>query len=104
METRSNNCPPTYLALGIIGTLLGCFPFGILTILKSVEVTTLYRAGNIFEARIASSRAKAFGVWSIIIAVLVILAIIALVVFVICESPDLDICTLEEKIDELFDV
>lgn len=104
METRSNNCPPTYLALGIIGTLLGCFPFGILAILKSVEVTTLYRAGNILEAHIASSRAKAFGIWSIVIAVLVILAVIALIVFLICESPDLDICTLEESIENLFDV
>jgi len=104
METRSNNCPPTYLALGIIGTLLGCFPFGILAILKSVEVTTLYRDGNIFESRIASSRAKAFGVLSIVLAILVILAIIALTVFIICESPDWDVCELEESIENLFDV
>ncbi len=100
METNSNNCPPTHLALGIIGTLLGCFPFGVLAILKSVEVTSLYRAGDFFGAGVASSRAKAFGILSIILSVLIIVAVIALIVVLACDA---DICQFEQDIEELFD-
>lgn len=39
-------CPPTYLALSIIVTVLCCLPFGIVGIVKSSNVSKEYAAGN----------------------------------------------------------
>lgn len=56
-------CPPTYLALSIIVTVLCCLPFGIVGIIKSSNVSKEYAAGNYAEAKDASKQAKT---WSII--------------------------------------
>lgn len=44
-------CPPTYLALSIIVTVLCCLPFGIVGIIKSSNVSKEYAAGNYAEAK-----------------------------------------------------
>lgn len=56
-------CPPTYLALSIIVTLLCCLPFGIVGIIKAGNVSKEYAAGNYSGALEASRQAKK---WSII--------------------------------------
>lgn len=56
-------CPPTYLALSIIVTVLCCLPFGIVGIVKSSNVSKEYAAGNYAKAKDASKQAKT---WSII--------------------------------------
>ena len=56
-------CPPTYLALSIIVTVLCCLPFGIVGIVKSSNVSKEYAAGNYAGAKDASKQAKT---WSII--------------------------------------
>lgn len=56
-------CPPTYLALSIIVTVLCCLPFGIVGIVKSSNVSKEYAAGNYARAKDASKQAKT---WSII--------------------------------------
>ena len=56
-------CPPTYLALSIIVTVLCCLPFGIVGIIKSSNVSKEYAAGNYAGAKDASKQAKT---WSII--------------------------------------
>ena len=56
-------CPPTYLALSIIVTLLCCLPFGIVGIIKSSSVSKEYAGGNYAAAQEASKQAKT---WSIV--------------------------------------
>lgn len=56
-------CPPTYLALSIIVTVLCCLPLGIVGIIKSSNVSKEYAAGNYAGAKDASKQAKT---WSII--------------------------------------
>lgn len=56
-------CPPTYLALSIVVTVLCCLPFGIVGIIKSGNVSKEYAAGNYSGALEASRLAKK---WSII--------------------------------------
>ena len=56
-------CPPTYLALSIIVTVLCCLPFGIVGIVKSSSVSREYAIGNYSAAQDASNQAKK---WSII--------------------------------------
>ena len=56
-------CPPTYLALSIIVTVLCCLPFGIVGIVKSSSVSKEYAAGNYAGAQEASKQAKT---WSIV--------------------------------------
>lgn len=56
-------CPPTYLALSIIVTVLCCLPFGIVGIVKSSNVSREYAIGNYAAAQDASNQAKK---WSII--------------------------------------
>ena len=55
-------CPPTYLALSIIVTVLCCLPFGIVGIVKSSSVSKEYALGHYAEAQGASKQAKT---WSI---------------------------------------
>ena len=56
-------CPPTYLALSIIVTVLCCLPFGIVGIIKSSNVSKEYAVGNYAGAQEASKQAKT---WSIV--------------------------------------
>ena len=56
-------CPPTYLALSIIVTVLCCLPFGIVGIVKSSSVSKEYALGNYIGAQEASKQAKT---WSLI--------------------------------------
>ena len=58
--------PDNYLVWAILSTLLCCLPFGIVAIVKSSKVDTLWYAGNHVEAIQASNDAKK---WSIISAV-----------------------------------
>ena len=58
--------PDNYLVWAILSTLLCCLPFGIVAIVKSSKVDTLWYAGNHTEAIQASNDAKK---WSIISAV-----------------------------------
>lgn len=63
LGTPPPSCPPTYLALSIIVTVLCCLPFGIVGIIKSGNVSKEYAAGNYSGAQEASRQAKK---WSII--------------------------------------
>lgn len=51
-------CPKTWLVESILVTIFCCIPFGIVAIIKSSKVSSLYGIGRIEEARIASSQAK----------------------------------------------
>lgn len=62
-QSTQQPCPPTYLALSIIVTVLCCIPFGIVGIVKSSNVSREYAIGNYDGANEASKQAK---MWSLI--------------------------------------
>lgn len=55
--------PPTYLVWSILTTILCCLPFGIVAIVQSAKVESLYVQGLYAEALKASNEAKK---WSIV--------------------------------------
>lgn len=59
-------CPSNYLVLSILVTLLCCLPGGIVAIVYSCQVNSLYNAGKITEAQNASKWARRWNVISII--------------------------------------
>jgi uncharacterized membrane protein len=67
METRPSR-PNSYLALAIISTILCCLPAGIVSIIYSTKVNSLYEDGKYDEAMSASRNAKTWGIVSVVIA------------------------------------
>lgn len=69
MNEQPYNTPPkpdNYLAWSILVTILCCLPFGIVAIVKSSKVDSLWVTGNYAEAAAAANEAKN---WCIIAAV-----------------------------------
>ncbi len=60
--------PNNYLALAIISTILCCLPAGIVSIVYSTKVNSLYDDGKYEEAQKASNNAKTWGIVSVAIA------------------------------------
>ena len=56
--------PDTYLVWAILATLLCCLPFGIVSIVKASQVSSLYNQGRYQEAVAASEAAKKWAIWS----------------------------------------
>lgn len=84
-QQSAQPCPPTYLALSIIVTVLCCLPFGIVGIIKSSSVSKEYAAGNHAGAQEASKQAKTWDIvgiccglfWYIIYIILIACGIMA---------------------------
>lgn len=72
--------PPTNLVWGILVTIFCCVPFGIVSIVKASQVSSLYNQGKYLEAEEASNSAGKWAMWgaisSVIFAVLYILCLI----------------------------
>ena len=80
-QPQSNRpMPPTNLVWGILVTIFCCLPFGIVSIVKASQVSSLYNQGKYLEAEEASNSAGKWAMWvalsSVICAVLYILCII----------------------------
>ena len=60
--------PDNYLALAIISTILCCLPAGIVSIVYSTKVNSLYDDAKYEEAERASNNAKIWGIVSVAIA------------------------------------
>lgn len=80
-QPQSNRpMPPTNLVWGILVTIFCCLPFGIVSIVKASQVSSLYNQGKYLEAEQASNSAGKWAMWgaisSVIFAVLYILCII----------------------------
>lgn len=58
--------PENYLVWAILCTLLCCLPLGVVSIIKSTEVDTLYAQGRYDEAQNASDSAKKWAMWGAI--------------------------------------
>ena len=73
--------PDNYLVWAILTTLLCCLPFGIVSIVYSSKVDSLYYAGDYISAQQAADKAKKWAMWSAISSIIVI--VLALVVALI---------------------
>ena len=60
--------PDNYLVWAILSTLFCCLPFGIVSIIKSLEVNSMYDTERYAEAKLASETAKKWAMWGAIIA------------------------------------
>ena len=67
MENKPQR-PNSYLALAIISTILCCLPTGIVSIVYSTKVNSLYEDGKYDEAEKASQNAKTWGIVSVVAA------------------------------------
>lgn len=57
-QNPQNVCPPTYMSLAIITTLLCCLPLGIVGIINANKVSTLWLSGDYIGAQKSSDAAK----------------------------------------------
>lgn len=57
--------PDTYLVWGILVTIFCCLPFGIVSIVKASQVSSLYAAGRYQDAQEASQSAKKWALWGV---------------------------------------
>ena len=72
LKQFENGTPPdNNLVWAILSTVLCCLPLGIVSIIKSTNVNTLWAQGQYDEARKAADDAKKFAMWSAGVAVAV---------------------------------
>ena len=69
--------PDNYLVWAILTTLLCCLPFGIVSIVYSSKVDSLYYAGDYINAQQAADKAKKWAMWSAISSIIVIVLALA---------------------------
>lgn len=83
MENVSQNQPTppdNYLVWAILTTILCCLPLGIVAIIKSTSVNTLWAQGNHDAAYKSAADAKKFSIWSAVAAAIIWVLYIILVV------------------------
>lgn len=72
LKQFENGTPPdNNLVWAILSTVLCCLPLGIVAIIKSTSVNTLWAQGQYDEARKAADDAKKFAMWGAGAAVIV---------------------------------
>ncbi|MDR3194630.1 MAG: CD225/dispanin family protein [Tannerella sp.] len=74
--------PDNYLVWAVLATVLCCLPLGIVSIINSTKVSSLYAAGDYAGAQKAAADAKKWAMWSAISAGIV-LAIYAVIMVII---------------------
>lgn len=70
-EFENGTPPDNNLVWAILSTVLCCLPLGIVSIIKSTSVNTLWAQGQYDAAKQAAADAKKFATWSAIAAVVV---------------------------------
>jgi hypothetical protein len=76
--------PENHLVWAILSTVLCCLPLGIVSIVKSNQVHTLWAQGYDAEARRAADEAKKWAMWSALsLLILVALYVVVMVVMVV---------------------
>ncbi|WP_312556172.1 CD225/dispanin family protein [Empedobacter brevis] len=70
-EFENGTPPDNNLVFAILSTVLCCLPLGIVSIIKSTSVNTLWAQGQYDAARQAAADAKKFAIWSAAAAVIV---------------------------------
>ena len=70
--------PDTYMVWAVLVTVFCCLPFGIVSIVKASQVSSLYNQGRYQEAVAASEAAKKWAIWSAIVGVVLSIIVIVL--------------------------
>ena len=70
--------PDTYMVWAVLVTVFCCLPFGIVSIVKASQVSSLYSQGRYQEAVAASEAAKKWAIWSAIAGVVISIIVIVL--------------------------
>ena len=70
--------PDTYMVLAVLVTVFCCLPFGIVSIVKASQVSSLYSQGRYQEAVAASEAAKKWAIWSAVAGVVISIIVIVL--------------------------
>jgi hypothetical protein len=81
--------PNNHLVWAILTTLFCCLPLGIVSIVKSAQVSGLWSSGRYAEAQQAADSAKKWAMWSAIIGV-VAFVIYGILIAVGAISMDMD--------------
>ena len=69
--------PDTYMVWAVLVTVFCCLPFGIVSIVKASQVSTLYYQGNYAEARAASRVARNWAIASAVSSGAIVLVYVA---------------------------
>ncbi|MEX0997002.1 MAG: CD225/dispanin family protein [Flavobacteriaceae bacterium] len=82
MENQPTTPPDNNLVWAILCTVLCCLPLGIVAIIKSSNVNTLWAQGNYEAAQKAADDAKKYSIWGAAISlILVVLYVLIIVIF-----------------------
>jgi hypothetical protein len=63
--------PSNHLAIAILVTLFCCLPFGIMSIIKSTQVSGFWTSGQYAEAQASADSAKKWAIWGVVAGVVV---------------------------------
>lgn len=72
--------PDNNLVWAILSTILCCLPLGIVAIVKSTQVNSLWAQGQYDAARKSADDAKKFSMWAAIAGIIVIVLYVIIVV------------------------
>ncbi len=78
--------PSNYLAWSIITTIFCCLPLGIVAIIQSTKVDSLYASGQYVAAIKASEDAKKWNIWGMVAAAIVGIGYLVLVAGIVGSS------------------
>lgn len=82
MENQPTTPPDNNLVWAILCTILCCLPLGIVAIIKSSNVNTLWAQGNYEAAQKAADDAKKYAIWGAAIALIgIVLYVLIIVIF-----------------------
>ncbi len=82
--------PDNNLVWAILSTVLCCLPLGIVSIMKSTQVNTLWAQGQLDAARKSADDARKWAMWSAIITVILYVVIIIVYVVIIAVAVNVD--------------
>lgn len=74
--------PDNNLVWAILSTILCCLPLGVVSIVYSCKVDSLYNAGDYMGAQDAANKAKNFAMWSAISSVIVLVLYLLIIVVI----------------------
>ncbi len=72
--------PNNYLVWSILTTLFCCLPLGIVAIISSTKVDSLYTSGQYVEANAAAASAKKWNLWGLGLALVGVVGYVVIVV------------------------
>jgi len=82
MENQPTNPPDNNLVWAILCTVLCCLPLGIVAIIKSSNVNTLWAQGNYEAAQKAADDAKKYSIWGAAITLIgIVLYVLIIIIF-----------------------